>query len=172
MLPSEPDSWATWDRAASQYIVVGTMFTGNPTSLTSSSSATTSETSSRATASSDPDTTTSETSSPTESAQGASGSSEPHTELSTGAKAGIGAGVGVGAILTAAVVYLLWKMRKNEKAAKESKQLPYAHNGPPPMESAWQQPYYAPTEPQKPQELHGHQYQGYGVRAELPTTRE
>ncbi|KAH7121730.1 hypothetical protein B0J13DRAFT_512381 [Dactylonectria estremocensis] len=167
VLPSEPDIWATWDREASQYTVVGTVFDGKPTSTTAQ--VTTSDVSSTTFATSAPITTTRETttSAPTHSGQAVSASSEAPLGLSTGAKAGIGAGAGVGVVLIAAVAYLLWKTRKNDRAAKENKQTPDYH-GQPSMNYAWQQPQSAPKEPQHPQELHGHAFQGYSVRAELP----
>ncbi|KAH7176186.1 hypothetical protein EDB81DRAFT_706464 [Dactylonectria macrodidyma] len=165
VLPSEPEIWATWDREASQYVVVGTLFDSDPTSTTAP--ATTSKISSTTSATSAPITTARETSTsvPT---QDASGSSEAPMGLSTGAKAGIGAGAGVGAILIAAVAYLLWKTRKNSRAAKDNKQMPPDYHRQPPIYHTWQQSHYAPKEPQHPQELHGHAFQGYNVRAELP----
>lgn len=166
MLPSEPDIWATWDREAIEYAVVGTVFDSDPTSTTAP--ATTITIPWTTTSTSAPGTTTSETSAPSNSALNTSGSSETPSGLSTSAKAGIGAGAGVGAIVVAAVAYLLWKTRKNGRAAEENKQSPPISHEQPPVDGAWQQSHYAPKEPQIPQELHGHQYQGYDVRAELP----
>ncbi|KAH7017201.1 hypothetical protein EDB80DRAFT_278810 [Ilyonectria destructans] len=166
VLPSEPDIWATWDRKATEYAVVGTVFDSDPASTTAP--ATTTSIPSATTSTSAPGTTTIETSAPSNSALNTSAPSETPSGLSTGAKAGIGAGAGVGAIVVAAVAYLLWKTLKNDRAAKENKQLPLTNHEQPPKDGAWQQSHYAPKEPQVPQELHGDQYQGSNVRAELP----
>ncbi|KAM5343480.1 hypothetical protein ACJ41O_012017 [Fusarium nematophilum] len=168
VLPPEPEAWATWNRRATQYAVVGTLFDSEPTSTTAPPT-TTSMPSTTTTTSAPPSPTTVEASSTNDSAADTERSSAEPSGLSTGAKAGIGAGVGVGALVIAAVVYLLWKTRKNDRAAKENKQSPPDYHGPQ-MDSAWKQPHsmYVPQEPQHPQELHGHQIQGYSVRAELP----
>ncbi|KAI8672056.1 hypothetical protein NCS56_00667900 [Fusarium sp. Ph1] len=156
--PSKPKPWATWNRQATEYLVVGTMYTGDPASSTAEATTTaTSESSSASTTSEAATSATGEAQAPEPTEASAPG-------LSTGAQAGIGVGVGVGALVVAAVIYLFWKMRKNEKAAKEAKHSPPDY-GAPQMDNAWQQTHYLPKEPQ---ELHGHQFQGYGVRAELP----
>ncbi|KAL6363998.1 hypothetical protein LRP88_03431 [Fusarium phalaenopsidis] len=154
--PSKPKPWATWNRQATEYLVVGTMYTGDPGSSTAE--ATTTGASSSAT------TTSEAASSATGEAQTPESTEAPASGLSTGAQAGIGVGVGVGALVIAAVVYLFWKMRKNEEAAREGNHSSSDH-GAPQMGTAWQQTHHLPKEPQ---ELHGHQFQGYGVRAELP----
>ncbi|KPM36212.1 hypothetical protein AK830_g10347 [Neonectria ditissima] len=166
VFPSEPDTWAIWNKEVTQYTVVHTLSSTEPTSTTTQ--AKTTSTSSAKITTSTLSTTTREIPSPTDSAINTPGSSEAPVGLSTGAKAGIGAGAVIGAVITAAIVYLLWKTRKNERAAKENKQLPPACHPPPPMDSAWQRSYYTLKEPQNPQELDGRQYQGYMIRAELP----
>lgn len=150
--------------------MVGTVYNAQFVSPTTGISSTRSETSA-------PGTTTSETSVQSESAPETLRSSREPSGLSTGAKAGIGVGVGVGVLLIAAVIYLLWKLRKTERAAEENRQLPVAYQGPPLMDAAWQQPHSPQKETPNElhghhslgHELHGHQSQGYGVRAELPT---
>jgi uncharacterized protein (TIGR03382 family) len=91
--------------------------------------------------------------------------------MSIGAKAGIGAGIGAGAVLAVAVVYLLWRMRRNKKAIEQEKQFPPTYYGPG-MDASWQQSHYTygvkELHSQPPQELHGQTLQGYNVRAELP----
>lgn len=154
--PSKPKPWATWNRQATEYLVVGTMYTGDPASSTAEATTTGASSSAR--------TTSEAASSTTGEAQAPESTEAPAAGLSTGAQAGIGVGVGVGSLVIAAVVYLFWKMRKNEKAAKEGNHSSPDH-GAPQMGNAWQQTHYLPKEPQ---ELHGHQFQGYGVRAELP----
>ncbi|RSM17228.1 hypothetical protein CDV31_003943 [Fusarium ambrosium] len=156
--PSKPKPWATWNRQATEYLVVGTMYTGDAASSTAEATTTATSESSSAT------TTSEAITSSTGEAQASEPTEAPAPGLSTGAQAGIGVGVGVGALVVAAVIYLFWKMRKNEKAAKEAKHSPPDY-GAPQMENAWHQTHYLPKEPQ---ELHGHQFQGYGVRAELP----
>ncbi|KAF5674889.1 hypothetical protein FHETE_2640 [Fusarium heterosporum] len=97
--------------------------------------------------------------------------SEALTRLSSGAKEGIEVGIGVGAIIAGALIYLLWKMCKNGRAAESEKQAPPVYYEPT-LDASWQQSHhmFAPKElkPQPPQELDGHQYQGYNIRAELP----
>ncbi|KAF4337011.1 hypothetical protein FBEOM_9129 [Fusarium beomiforme] len=166
VLPSEPEVWATWNRKASQYDDVGTVFTDQSTTATASmTSAVTSSTTSTSI------TRTGDLSLPSSSFPGTSESSEAPAGLSTGAKAGIGDSIGVGAILAAAVVFLLWKMRRNKKAAKQEQQHPSVYNNPM-ADSSWQQSQYmyASKEPQHrpPQELSGTPMQGYYERAELP----
>ncbi|KAF4943916.1 hypothetical protein FGADI_13087 [Fusarium gaditjirri] len=167
VLPSDPEVWATWNRKATRYDVVGTMFSGQST--TETASATTEVTSSTTSASS---TTTSDASIPSSSVSNTPEPSETPAGLSTGAKAGIGAGVGVGAIMAVAVKYLFWKMRRNEKTAKQGEQQPPSNNNP--MTDAWQNSQYVYTskgyqyQPQPPQELSGTPLQGYNGPAELP----
>ncbi|KAH7264752.1 uncharacterized protein BKA55DRAFT_685241 [Fusarium redolens] len=140
-------------------------------STTETASATTDVASSTASAFSS-STTTSNASLPSSSEPGKSESSEAPAGLSTGAKAGIGAGVGVGAIMAVAVIYLFWKMRRNEKAAKQGEQQPSLSNNS--MTDARQQSQYVCAskgyqyQPQTPQELSGTPLQGYNGRAELP----
>ncbi|KAJ4328377.1 hypothetical protein N0V84_001248 [Fusarium piperis] len=137
------------------------MYTGDPASSTAEAKTTaTSEFPSASTTSEAATSATGEAQAPEETETSAP---VPAPGLSTGAQAGIGVGVGVGALVVAAVIYLFWKMRKNEKAAKEAKHSPPDYGAP--MDTTWQQTHYLPKEPQ---ELHGHQFQGYGVRAELP----
>lgn len=128
VLPSDPEVWATWNRKATRYDVVGTMFSGQST--TETAWATTDVTSSTTSASSSSSTTTSDASIPSSSVSDTPEPSEAPAGLSTGAKAGIGAGVGVGAIMAVAVIYLFWKMRRNEKAAKEGEQQQPSNNNP------------------------------------------
>ncbi|KAM5368601.1 hypothetical protein ACJA88_010951 [Fusarium oxysporum] len=167
VLPSDPEVWATWNRKATRYDVVGTMFSGQSTTETAST--TTDVTSSTASASF---TTTSDASIPSSSVPDTREPSETPAGLSTGAKAGIGAGVSVGAIMAVAVIYLFWKMRRNEKAAKQGEQQPPLNNNP--MTDAWQQSQYVYAskgyqyQPQSPQELSGTPLQGYNGPAELP----
>ncbi|RSM12407.1 hypothetical protein CEP52_002494 [Fusarium oligoseptatum] len=107
--PSKPKPWATWNRQATEYLVVGTMYTGDAASSTAEATTTaTSESSSAAT-------TSEAITSSTGEAQASEPTEAPAPGLSTGAQAGIGVGVGVGALVVAAVIYLFWKMRKNEK---------------------------------------------------------
>ncbi|KAF5562013.1 hypothetical protein FPHYL_5882 [Fusarium phyllophilum] len=138
-------------------------------STTETASATTDVTSSTASASS---TTTSDAPIPSSSVLNTPEPSEAPAGLSTGAKAGIGAGVGVGAIMAVAVIYLFWKMRRNETAAKQGEQRPPSNNNP--MTDAWQQSQYVYTskgyqcQPQPPQELSGTPLQCFNGPAELP----
>ncbi|KAF5000893.1 hypothetical protein FGRMN_1502 [Fusarium graminum] len=166
VLPSNPEIWATWDRKATQYAVVGTVFKDESTSTRTAATtkvipASTSAISTSETSTAESSTSSSSTPEP----------SEALTGLSTGAKAGIGAGIGVGAITAGALIYLLWKMRKNGRAAKSEKQAPPVYYEPT-TDASWQQSHYtsAPNElqPRPPQELDGHQYQDYNIRAELP----
>lgn len=169
VLPSNPKVWATWNRKANEYTVVGTIFTDESTSTTA---LVTSDTSSSVTvATSTHATTTSEASASSSSVSDTPASSDEPAGMSTGAKAGIGAGIGVGAMLAATVVYLLWRIRKNKKAAEGNNHIPPTYYGPG-MESSWQQSHYAlgvkELQSHQPQELHGQALQGYNIRAELP----
>jgi hypothetical protein len=75
--------------------------------------------------------------------------------------------------MAVAVVYLFWKMRRNEKAAKQGEQQQPSNNNP--MTDAWQQSQYVYTskgyqyQPPHPQELSGTPLQGFDGPAELPT---
>ncbi|KAL6856717.1 hypothetical protein J3F83DRAFT_751584 [Trichoderma novae-zelandiae] len=101
VLPKNPQVWATWNNEASSYRVVGTVYTGNPTSTSRGSAKTKATTA--------PATTTTTSSAPTNTNPG---ESDQSSGLSNGAKAGIGVGAGVGAILVAAVAFLVWKLRQ------------------------------------------------------------
>jgi hypothetical protein len=74
--------------------------------------------------------------------------------------------------MAVAVIYLFWKMRRNEKAAKQGEQQPPSNNNP--MTDAWQQSQYVYAskgyqyQPQSPQELSGIPLHGYNGPAELP----
>ncbi|KAG8671799.1 hypothetical protein FPOAC2_05157 [Fusarium poae] len=166
VLPSNPKVWATWDRRATKYTVVGTVFIDEATSTPAPA---TSDASSLVTSASTYVTTTSEASASSSASNTPASADEP-AGISTSAKAGIGAGVGVGAVLAMTVVYLLWRIRKN-KATEREKQLPPTYYGPG-TDASWQQHHYAlgvkELQPQPPQELHGQALQGYNVRAELP----
>ncbi|SCV34641.1 uncharacterized protein FFB14_05100 [Fusarium fujikuroi] len=170
VLPSDPEVWATWNRKATRYDVVGTMFSGQST--TETTSATTDVTSSTTSASSSSSTTTSDASIPSSSVSDTPEPSEAPAGLSTGAKAGIGAGIGVGVIMAVAVIYLFWKMRRNEKAAKQGEQQQTSNSNP--MTDAWQQSQYVYAskgyqyQPPHPQELSGTPVQGFNGPAELP----
>ncbi|KAH6956456.1 hypothetical protein DER45DRAFT_269864 [Fusarium avenaceum] len=94
VLPSNPEVWATWNRKATQYVVVGTIFKDESTS-TKASATTTIISSATCTASASV-TSASETSMSSSSMPKTTESSEAPSGLSTGAKAGIGAGIGVG----------------------------------------------------------------------------
>ncbi|KAF5649946.1 uncharacterized protein FTJAE_744 [Fusarium tjaetaba] len=140
-------------------------------STTETASATTDVMSSTASVSSS-STTTSDASIPSSSVPDTPEPSEAPAGLSTGAKARIGAGVGVGAIMAVAVVYLFWKTRRKEKAAKKGEQQQPSNNNP--MTDAWQQSQYVYTskgyqyQPPHPQELSGTPLQGFNGPAELP----
>lgn len=168
VLPSDPEVWATWNRKATRYDVVGTIFSGQST--TETAPATTDVTSSTASASSS--TTTSDASIPSSSVPDTPEPSEAPAGLSTGAKAGIGAGVGVGAIMAVPVIYLFWKMRRNEKAAKQGEQRQPSNKNP--MTDAWKQSQYVYAsngyqyQPPHPQELSETPLQGFNGPAELP----
>ncbi|CAG7555047.1 unnamed protein product [Fusarium equiseti] len=169
VLPSNPEVWATWDRKATEYAVVGTVFIGESTTTAASA---TSDTSSLVTYTTSASiTTASEASSSSSHAPDSTTSTEGAPGMSIGAKAGIGAGIGAGAVLAVAVVYLLWKMRRNKKAIEQEKQFPPTYYGPG-MDASWQQSHYThgvkELHSQPPQELHGQTLQGYNVRAELP----
>ncbi|SPJ85628.1 uncharacterized protein FTOL_11409 [Fusarium torulosum] len=101
VLPSNPEVWATWNRKATQYAVVGTMFRDESTST--KASATTTIISSTTYATSASATSTGESSMSSSSVPDKTGSSEAPSGLSTSAKAGIGAGIGVGAVMAVAV---------------------------------------------------------------------
>ncbi|KAH7236291.1 hypothetical protein BKA59DRAFT_516809 [Fusarium tricinctum] len=169
VLPSNPEVWATWNRKATQYAVVGTIFRDESTSNKASATATiissaTYTTSASITSASESAMTSSSMPKTTESSEAPSG-------LSTGAKAGIGAGIGVGAVLAVAVILLLWNMRRTRRAIESEKQLPPMYYNPT-MAASWQQSHHVhdPKELQSrpPQELDGHQCQAYNVRVELP----
>ncbi|RGP63541.1 hypothetical protein FLONG3_9847 [Fusarium longipes] len=168
VLPSDPQIWATWDRKATEYAVVSTVFTGESTST---AAAVTSDASSLVTSATSTVITTTSEAATSSSVPDTSASPDDSAGMPIGAKAGIGAGIGVGAVLAAAVVYLLWRMRKNKKAAEREKQLPPAYYGPG-VGASWRQSHYPygtkEFQPQPPQELHGQALQGYSVRAELP----
>lgn len=101
VLPKEAEVWATWNVEASSYRVVGTVYTGNPTST--SSAPTRSSTSTG--------TTTATSATPTGTAPN---DSDKSSGLSNGAKIGIGVGVGVGVVLLAAIAFLAWKLRQRK----------------------------------------------------------
>ncbi|KAL2755386.1 hypothetical protein ACRALDRAFT_1082359 [Sodiomyces alcalophilus JCM 7366] len=211
VLPSEPEIWATWNRDSTQYVVVITTTSSTSTSEQSftstheqpSSPLTSAATSTPATAGDDrgnhsTSTATSEASSPIGTAPEGSQSAahvQPSPDdssdegLSMAAQAGIGAGAGVGVILIAAVIYLIWKLRKNQKMLEENQRAvatasrwpgagPYADQ--PPMTDIMANPWYSPHSrggfkepgihvPQyQRQELDTRTPQEYGERAELP----
>ncbi|QYT04762.1 hypothetical protein H0G86_011663 [Trichoderma simmonsii] len=109
VLPKNPQVWATWDNGATVYKVVGTVFTGTPS--------TTSRAPTRATTR----TTTTTSAAPTNSSPS---QSDQSSGLSSGAKAGIGVGVAVGVILIAVVAFLIWKLRQRKASAGATAQRP------------------------------------------------
>jgi hypothetical protein len=168
VLPSKAQTWATWNTASTQYVVVKT-FADASTSTSLSTLASTTSASSITSIS----TTTSQTAVPT------AEETEVPVGLTTAAQAGIGVGAAVGALLIAAIVFLLWKMRKNKKMMMQQQdqetrqptyQYPYAQPAPMNMNiGATRDPWFRPrSEIKQPQELDGYSSQGYGVRAELP----
>ncbi|PTB64867.1 hypothetical protein BBK36DRAFT_1170536 [Trichoderma citrinoviride] len=104
VLPRDPDVFATWNNEASSYRVVGTVYTGNPTSTSSAPAKTTSTTAATTTSSAPTNT------SPPNDSDQSSG-------LSNGAKIGIGVGVGVGVVLLAAIAFLVWKLRQRKASS-------------------------------------------------------
>ncbi|OPB45503.1 hypothetical protein A0O28_0077130 [Trichoderma guizhouense] len=108
VLPKNPQVWATWDNGATVYKVVGTVFTGAPS--------TTSRAPTRATS-----TTTTTSAAPTNSSPS---QSDQSSGLSSGAKAGIGVGVAVGVLLIAVVAFLIWKLRQRKASAGTAAQRP------------------------------------------------
>jgi hypothetical protein len=70
-----------------------------------------------------------------------------------------------------AFICLLWKIRNNRSATEGEKQPPPVYYDPT-MGASWQQSHhvYDPKELQSGplQELDGHQFQAYNIRAELP----
>ncbi|ROT35115.1 hypothetical protein SODALDRAFT_329289 [Sodiomyces alkalinus F11] len=204
VLPSEPEIWATWNRDETQYVVVlatpsSTSTSEEPSSTVDTESATTSTQSPTASDDrGDRSTSTSEASSPAETAPEESSQSAPQPSpdasseegLSVAAQAGIGAGAGVGAILIAAVIYLFWKLRKNQKMLEENQRAaaagrwtgaaPYAEQPPQPMSDVMVNPWYSPhghsglkeshtqVRQYQRQELDTRTPQDYGERAELP----
>ncbi|KAL7811306.1 hypothetical protein V8C26DRAFT_408699 [Trichoderma gracile] len=102
VLPKEASVWATWNVEASSYRVVGTVYTGNPTSTSSAATNTRSTTGSGTTTTSSAPTNTNPS------------DSDKPSGLSNGAKIGIGVGVGVGVVLLAAIAFLVWKLRQRK----------------------------------------------------------
>lgn len=121
VLPSNPQTWATWNVAATSFIVVNkAQATSTPSSSLSSSATTTpTQTTTSLTSEQPPSTTaTYARDNPSESSQ-----AEPNqspSSLSTAVQAGIGAGVGVVVILIAAIGFLVWKLRRTKKATAEA----------------------------------------------------
>ncbi|KAL6697227.1 hypothetical protein J3F84DRAFT_368357 [Trichoderma pleuroticola] len=110
VLPKNPQVWATWDNGATVYKVVGTVFTGTPSTTSRAPTKATSTT-----------TTTTTSAAPTNSSPSQSNQS---SGLSNGAKAGIGVGVAVGVILVAVVAFLVWKLRQRKASAGTEAQKP------------------------------------------------
>lgn len=137
VLPSDPDVWARFDTKEETYRVVGTMFTGNPTSSETETIATSTATttSSGTTTEADP---ANETSSNASDEQG----NETSNGLSTGAKAGIGVGAGLAVLLVLALAVFCWRRRRryrgNELDANggNSSQMPH-NTGLGPTEKAY-----------------------------------
>ncbi|RYP72589.1 hypothetical protein DL771_004084 [Monosporascus sp. 5C6A] len=134
VLPAIPTTTATWDRLLTRFVAIATpssSATSQSTSTTSQSTTTTSQ-STTTTSSSSGETSPSSTTSSTSVAPNAPSQSPlaTSTTLSTGAQAGIGIGAGVGAILIAALIYVLWKLRKTEKALSRNRlnETEYASN--------------------------------------------
>ncbi|KAK4069540.1 uncharacterized protein Triagg1_6964 [Trichoderma aggressivum f. europaeum] len=111
VLPHNPQVWATWDNEAATYKVVGTLFTGTPSTTSRAPTKATSTTTTRTTSSAAP-----KSSSPSQSNQSSG--------LSNGAKAGIGVGVAVGAILIGVIAFLVWKLRQRKASAGIAAQTP------------------------------------------------
>ncbi|KAI6775141.1 hypothetical protein HG530_001899 [Fusarium avenaceum] len=168
VLPSNPEVWATWNRKATQYAVIGTVFKDESTSTKASTTTTIISSATYTTSTSV--TSASETSMSSSPMPKTTEPSKAFSGLSTGAKAGIGAGIGVGAVLVVAVILLLWNVRRTRRALESEKQPPVYYN--PTMSAFRQQSHhvYDPKELQSrpPQELDGYQCQAYNVRAELP----
>jgi hypothetical protein len=124
VLPSNPQIWATWNVAATSFIVVNKAQASSTPSSSLSSSATTvpTQTATSLTSEQPPSTTTTYArENPSQSSQ--SSQAEPNQSpsgLSTAVQAGIGAGVGVVVILIAAIGFLVWKLRRTKKAAAEA----------------------------------------------------
>ncbi|TFB01213.1 hypothetical protein CCMA1212_006964 [Trichoderma ghanense] len=111
VLPKEAQVWATWNVEASSYRVVGTVYTGNPTST------------SRAPTTTQPTTAAITTTSRAAPTNTSANDSDQSSGLSNGAKIGIGVGVGVGVVLLAAIAFLVWKLRQR-KASSATAQAP------------------------------------------------
>ncbi|KAK0708654.1 hypothetical protein B0H67DRAFT_496106 [Lasiosphaeris hirsuta] len=109
VLPSKPQTWATWSAAASQFVVVNPISTSSTSSIPSSTLASTTSFAPYLTTTLPGNGTPSGTPQPSQAAQG----------LTAGAQAGIGVGAAIGALLIAAVVFLLWKMKKNKRLLGE-----------------------------------------------------
>ncbi|KAJ0163347.1 hypothetical protein CTA2_3135 [Colletotrichum tanaceti] len=121
VLPAEPQVWATWNRESSRFLVILQTSSESSTSTTTpSSSTTTSDAATTASAGPAPTgaipSTPLTTGGPASTAAPTQGEAEGDPGLSTTAKVGIGAGAGAGALLVAAIVYLLLKIRRNKKA--------------------------------------------------------
>lgn len=105
--------------------------------------------------------------------------------MSVAVKAGIGAGEGTGAILIAAIVYLLIKVRRNKRALQETQaapQVPDVYQSYPRYPeaptygdtggkwAAWQEPDVKETRPYPDErlEMDGRPRQPHWARVELP----
>ncbi|KAL7941560.1 hypothetical protein V8C42DRAFT_334922 [Trichoderma barbatum] len=111
VLPKEPKVWATWNNEATAYKVVGTVYTGSPS--------TTSRVPTKAASTATVTTTTS--AGPTNSSPS---QFDQSSRLTTGAKAGIGVGVAVGVILIAVIAFLAWKLRQRKASNRTAIQDP------------------------------------------------
>ncbi|KAK3347273.1 hypothetical protein B0T25DRAFT_584295 [Lasiosphaeria hispida] len=147
VVPSKPQTWATWSAAASQFVVVNPLSTAAASSSPSSTLASKTSNAPFLTTTPPGNDTTSGTPQPSQPAQG----------LTAGAQAGIGVGAAVGALLIAAVVFLLWKMKKNKKLLEGKQRTentwPAVYPEPPKMELVGATPLrqeldgsYVPTE--------------------------
>ncbi|KAH9893667.1 hypothetical protein F4778DRAFT_290116 [Xylariomycetidae sp. FL2044] len=138
VLPEDPVIFSEWNDQLGRYVVKSSSSsTVSPTASSSTSTAsasTSAESASTSTLSflsstlplSSP--TTTDAASPAADSQPASSLPPSSSELSTGAKAGIGVGATAGAFLLFAVGYLLWRMRKMEKAGRANSQQQYQQN--------------------------------------------
>jgi hypothetical protein len=137
VLPSNPEVWARFDRNEETYSVVGTMFTGNPTSSEAEATVTSTSTtaSSGTTTEAEP---ANETSRDANNEQGSKG----NDGLSTGARIGIGVGAGLGVLILLLLAIFCWRRRRrprgNELDANSRNNSQTPHNaGPGPTEKAY-----------------------------------